>query len=257
MTKADRSRKGIAQIHIWPRSGVRAGMARVSSYVRITGSYFHYYIIPALLPCVDRITRIIHYSREIILLTVSASTQPRGNRATTGPQVQEQSAIHSTRTEHHLFTHQLLMMHFISWVMSELRIHLYFRYLFCFNIGQARTCIAAQRHSVRVIISSHSAYLHHYRSRRQWYHSHGGGVMQREREPGGKWGTSDTSVTEVTQNELVKFLLCYCSLILRSYAGTSIKGFQYETQQELSCHGPTRSPELAHRMQMDLLWQPL
>lgn len=43
-------------------------------------------------------------------------------------------------------------MHFISWVMSELRIHLYFRYLFCFNIGQARTCIAAQWHSVKVII---------------------------------------------------------------------------------------------------------
>lgn len=55
---------------------------------------------------------------------------------------------------------------------------------------------------------SHSAYLHHYRSRRQWYHSHRGGVMQRERELGGKWGTSDMSVTEVTQNELVKFLLC-------------------------------------------------
>lgn len=45
------------------------------------------------------------------------------------------------------------MMHFISWVMSELCIHLDFRYLFCFNIGQPRTCIAPQGQLVKVIDS--------------------------------------------------------------------------------------------------------
>lgn len=93
-------------------------------------------------------------SHEYFLFTLSAFTSPRENMAMIDPLVQE--CISNSKYacgKHSLYTHQLLMMNFISWVMPELCIHLHFRYLFCFNIGQPRTCSAPQRKFIKVIDS--------------------------------------------------------------------------------------------------------
>jgi len=98
--------------------------------------------VPGLLSF-KRARKTIICSCENFLLALSASTSLRGNMAVIDPLVQDWiSNSKCTCGKHCSFTHQLLMMNFISWVMPELRIHLHFRYLFCFNVGQPGTCIA-------------------------------------------------------------------------------------------------------------------
>lgn len=101
----------------------------------------------------ERTRKIIIYSHDNLLLALSASTSLKQNMAISDSLVQDWISNSKCMCgKHCLFTHQLLMMNFISWVMPELRIHLHLRYLFCLNIGQPGTCIAPQRQFIKVRI---------------------------------------------------------------------------------------------------------
>lgn len=143
-------------------------------------------------------------------LALSASTLLEGNMDIIDPLVQDwiRNSKH-TCGKHCLFTHQLLMMNFISWVMPELCIHLHFRYLFCFNIGQPGTCVVPQWQFIKVIDSIVFCLpppLHEQKAM----------VPLTRRRCDATWKGTGRKVryiwcfspTEVTQNELVEFLLC-------------------------------------------------
>lgn len=140
--------------HILWHGSARAGTVRISSCVRLDG-------IPSSLL---KLFQVYSYLREnqknhnlstwkLFVGTFSIHIT-QGNVAIIDPILQDwiSNSKHSCG-KHCLFTHQLLMMNFISWVMPELRIHLHFRYLFCFNIGQPGTCIAPQWQFIKVIDS--------------------------------------------------------------------------------------------------------
>lgn len=129
---------------IWPHIVTwqcNAGTIRISPHLRLNG------FPSSLLTWFQVYSHLNENQKNHHLFTrnLSAFTSLRGKMAVTEPLVQDLiSNSKWTRGKHCLFTHQLLMMNFISWVMPEFRIHLHFRNLFCFNIGQPRTCIAPQ-----------------------------------------------------------------------------------------------------------------